>query len=164
MKKFSAGFSKAMEFILGMAGVIMILIETYSVFCRNITHWSTPWVDEVLRLIFVWIVFIGAAIALNTDELISLTLIEDKYKEKGKAVPYNVLKIIQYVAALVVAVLLSQQEWVTMMGQVATGEATAITGYPVWIKSFGILIGFVLMAIIALVKLIGVCKNLKKLP
>ena len=111
MKKFSAGFSKAMEFILGMAGVIMILIETYSVFCRNITHWSTPWVDEVLRLIFVWIVFIGAAIALNTDELISLTLIEDKYKEKGKAVPYNVLKIIQYVAALVVAVLLSQQEW-----------------------------------------------------
>ena len=51
-----------------------------------------------------------------------------------------------------------------MMGQVATGEATAITGYPVWIKSFGILIGFVLMAIIALVKLIGVCKNLKKLP
>lgn len=164
MKKFSAGFSKAMEFILGMAGVIMILIETYSVFCRNITHWSTPWVDEVLRLIFVWIVFIGAAIALNTDELISLTLIEDKYKEKGKAVPYNTLKVIQYAAALVVAVLLSQQEWVTMMGQVATGEATAITGYPVWIKSFGILVGFVLMAIIALVKLIGTCKNFKKLP
>lgn len=164
MKKFSAGFSKAMEFILGMAGVIMILIETYSVFCRNVTHWSTPWVDEVLRLIFVWIVFIGAAIALNTDELISLTLIEDKYKEKGKAVPYNVLKVIQYAAALVVAVLLSQQEWVTMMGQVATGEATAITGYPVWIKSFGILVGFVLMAIIALVKLIGTCKNFKKLP
>ncbi len=164
MKKFSAGFSKAMEFILGMAGVIMILIETYSVFCRNITHWSTPWVDEVLRLIFVWIVFIGAAIALNTDELISLTLIEDKYKEKGKAVPYNVLKVIQYVAALVVAVLLSQQEWVTMMGQIATGEATAITGYPVWIKSFGILVGFVLMAIIALVKLIVTCKNFKKLP
>lgn len=164
MKKFSAGFSKAMEFILGMAGVIMILIETYSVFCRNITHWSIPWADEILRLIFVWIVFIGAAIALNSDELIALTLIEDKFKDKGKAVPYNVLKVIQYVAALVVAILLCQQEWVTMAGQIATGEATAITGYPIWIKSFGILIGFVLMAIIALIKLIGTCKSIKKLP
>lgn len=164
MKKFSAGFSKAMEFILGMAGVIMILIETYSVFCRNVTHWSIPWADEILRLIFVWIVFIGAAIALLSDELISLTLIEDRFKDKGKAVPYNVLKLIQYLAALVVAALLCQQEWVTMVGQIATGEATAITGYPVWIKSCGILIGFVMMAVIALIKIIGTCKNFKKVP
>lgn len=162
MENFSKKFFKAAELILGMFGVVMILIETYSVFCRNVTHWSTPWVDEVLRLIFVWIVFIGAAIALNTDELISLTLIEDGYKEKGKLVPYNVLKLIQYGAAIVVSILLTQQEWTTMMGQVATGEATAITGYPVWIKSFGILVGFVLMLVIAIIKFIGVCRGFKK--
>ena len=161
MKNFSSKFFKAAEFILGMFGVVMILIETYSVFCRNVTHWSTPWVDEVLRLMFVWIVFIGAAIALNTDELISLTLIEDGYKEKGKMVPFHVLKLIQYGAAIIVSALLTQQEWTTMMGQIETGEATAITGYPVWIKSCGIMIGFILMLIIAIVKFVGVCRNFK---
>jgi len=161
MKDFSSKFAKAMEWILGMVGVIMILIETYSVFCRNVTHWSTPWVDEVLRLMFVWIVFIGAAIAFRTDELISLTLIEDGYKEKGKMFPYRVMKLIQYVAALVVAILLTIQEWTTMVGQMATGEATAITGYPVWVKSFGILIGFVLLVVLAVIKIIETAKNLK---
>lgn len=77
MKDFTGKLLKAAEFILGMIGVAMILIETYSVFCRNVTHWSTPWVDEVLRLMFVWIVFVGAAIAYRSDDLISLTLVED---------------------------------------------------------------------------------------
>ncbi|MBS6395926.1 MAG: TRAP transporter small permease [Clostridiales bacterium] len=162
MKDFSSKFMKAAETILGLVGVLMILIETYSVFCRNVTHWSTPWVDEVLRLMFVWIVFIGAGIAFKSDELISLTLIEDGYKEKGKKVPYGIMKLIQYVAALIVSVLLIVQEWTTMIGQLGTGEATPITGYPVWIKSFGILIGFVLMAVFAVFKIIETSKNMKK--
>ena len=164
MKKVSDTLLKAAEFILGMVGVAMILIETYSVFCRNVTHWSTPWVDEVLRLMFVWIVFIGAAIAYRSDELISLTLIEDGLKEKKHIIPHNVLKMIQYVLALIVSVMLVQQEWVTMLGQISTGEATQITGYPIWVKSFGILIGFVLLVIIAAMKIIKLCMTFKKLP
>lgn len=163
MKDFSGKLLKAAEFILGLFGVAMILIETYSVFCRNVTHWSTPWVDEVLRLMFVWIVFIGAAIAYRSDDLISLTLIEDSWKEKKKILPHNVIKMIQYVIALIISIMLTQQEWTTMLGQMKTGEATQITGYPIWIKSFGILLGFVLMAIIALVKIIRLGKTFKTL-
>ena len=164
MKNVSDKLIKVAEFVLGMIGVAMILIETYSVFCRNVTHWSTPWVDEVLRLMFVWIVFIGAGIAYRSDDLISLTLVEDGLKEKNKVVPYNIVKLIQYVLALFVSVMLTQQEWVTMMGQIQTGEATQITGYPIWIKSCGILIGFVILTIVSLIKLIRLLTNFKKLP
>ena len=163
MKDFSGKLLKSAEFILGMIGVAMILIETYSVFCRNVTHWSTPWVDEVLRLMFVWIVFIGAAIAYRSDDLISLTLIEDNWKEKQKILPHNVIKMIQYVIALIVSIMLTIQEWTTMMGQIKTGEATQITGYPIWIKSFGILIGFVLLTIIALIKIIKLARTFQTL-
>ena len=163
MKDFTGKLLKAAEFILGMIGVAMILIATYSVFCRHVTHWSTPWVDEVLRLMFVWIVFVGAAIAYRSDDLISLTLVEDSWKEKKKILPHNVLKMIQYVIALIISVLLTQQEWMTMIGQIKTGEATQITGYPIWIKSFGILIGFVLMTVIALVKIIRLARTFKTL-
>ena len=162
MKQTSDKLMKFAEFILGMAGVIMILIETYSVFCRNVTHWSTPWVDEVLRLIFVWIVFIGGAIAFRTDDLISLTMIEDSFKDKGKMVPYKVMKLIQYAAALLIAGMLVVQEFTTMMGQIRTGEATAITGYPIWVKTFGILLGFVILLILAVVKIVNTAVSLKK--
>lgn len=163
MKDFTAKLLKAAEFILGMVGVAMILIETYSVFCRNVTHWSTPWVDEILRLMFVWIVFIGAAIAYRSDDLISLTLVEDSWKEKKRILPHNVIKMIQYAIALVISVLLTQQEITTMLGQIETGEATQITGYPIWVKSFGILVGFVLMAVIALVKIIRLARTFRTL-
>jgi len=163
MKDFTGKLLKAAEFILGMIGVAMILIETCSVFCRNVTHWSTPWVDEVLRLMFVWIVFVGAAIAYRSDDLISLTLVEDSWKEKRKILPHNVVKMIQYVIALIISVLLTQQEWTTMIGQIKTGEATQITGYPIWVKSFGILLGFVLMTVIALVKIIRLARTFKSL-
>ena len=162
MKNVSEKLIKVAEFVLGMVGVAMILIETYSVFCRNVTHWSTPWVDEVLRLMFVWIVFIGAGIAYRSDDLISLTLVEDGLKDKKKILPHNIVKLIQYILALLVSVMLVQQEWVTMMGQISTGEATQITGYPIWIKSFGILVGFVILTIVALVKLIGLLRSFKK--
>lgn len=162
MKQKTDKLIKFAEFILGMAGVIMILIETYSVFCRNVTHWSTPWVDEVLRLIFVWIVFIGGAIAFRTDDLISLTMIEDSFKDKGKMVPYKVMKLIQYAAALLIAGMLVVQEFTTMMGQIRTGEATAITGCPLWVKTFGILLGFVILVILAVVKIVNTAVSLKK--
>jgi len=164
MKKISDRLLRAAEFILGMAGVAMILIETYSVFCRNVTHWSTPWVDEVLRLIFVWIVFIGAAVAYKADDLISLTLVEDTLKSRGKAVPHNILKLIQYVLALTVGVMLTQQELATMLNQMQTGESTAITGYPVWIKSCGILIGFVILVVIIIAKIVRLLRNFDRLP
>ena len=163
MKDFSGKLLKAAEFILGLIGVVMILIETYSVFCRNVTHWSTPWVDEVLRLMFVWIVFVGAAIAYRSDDLISLTLVEDKWKERKVILPHNVIKMIQYVIALIVSVMLTQQEWTTMLGQIKTGEATQITGYPLWVKSCGILIGFVLLTIISLLKIIRLARTFRTL-
>ena len=163
MKDFSGKLLKAAEFILGLIGVAMILIETYSVFCRNVTHWSTPWVDEVLRLMFVWIVFVGAAIAYRSDDLISLTLVEDRWKEKRVILPHNVVKMIQYVIALIVSVMLTQQEWTTMLGQIKTGEATQITGYPLWVKSCGILIGFVLLTIISLLKIIRLARTFRTL-
>ena len=82
MKNISSKLVPLTEQILGCIGLIMIVIETYAVFARNILHTSTPWVDEALKLMFVWIVFVGTALCFRTDELISLTLIEDDLKEK----------------------------------------------------------------------------------
>ena len=44
----------AIEWLFGLVGVMMILVETYAVLARNVLLVSTPWVDELLKLLFVW--------------------------------------------------------------------------------------------------------------
>lgn len=156
--KTSAKIFSAAESLFGFIGVVMILVESYAVLARNVLIVSTPWVDELLKLLFVWIVFVGSALAFQTDELISLTLLEDNAKEKGKMVKYTVLKIIQYVIALVVSGLIVTQMYTIITTQMSTGEATTVMKYPLWVLNSGILIGMVLIFIMAAIKLVECIK------
>ena len=81
MNKFSSKVMPVVEQLFGYIGVIMILVETYAVFSRNVTHVATPWVDELLKLLFVWAIFVCSALSFWSDDLISLTIVEDAYKE-----------------------------------------------------------------------------------
>ena len=87
----------------------MILVETYAVLARNVLLIPTPWVDELLKLLFVWSIFVCSALAFLSDDLISLTLLEDGAREQGKEKKYGVFKLIQYVVALVISGLIVLQ-------------------------------------------------------
>ena len=63
MNGFVEKLNKVLEVILGMIGIAMILIQTYAVFARNVLQVASPWSDEALKLLFVWTIFTGAAMA-----------------------------------------------------------------------------------------------------
>lgn len=159
MKKSAKIFSAA-ETLFGFIGVVMILVETYAVLARNVLIVSTPWVDELLKLLFVWIVFVGSALAFQTDELISLTLLEDNAKEKKKMVKYTVFKMIQYAVALFVSALLVSQMYTIITTQMSTGEASTVMKYPLWVLNSGILVGMALIVIMSVIKLVQCIKFL----
>ncbi len=162
MKNISSKLVPLTEQILGCIGLIMIVIETYAVFARNILHTSTPWVDEALKLMFVWIVFVGTALCFRTDELISLTLIEDDLKEKKKFFPYGVMKVIQYVAAVGMSILLVVQLFTIIGTQMSTGEATTVIKYPLWVMNLGVLLGVILIVITGIFKIMDTFQYFKK--
>ena len=60
--KTSEKLLSAAETLFGFIGVVMILVETYAVLARNVLIVSTPWVDELLKLLFVWICWLCAGI------------------------------------------------------------------------------------------------------
>lgn len=162
MKNISSKLVPIAEQVLGCIGFIMIVIETYAVFARNVLHTSTPWVDEALKLMFVWIVFVGTALCFRTDELISLTLIEDDLKEKKKMTPFGAMKVVQYIAAVGISILLVTQ-LITIIGtQMGTGEATTVIKYPLWVMNLGVLIGVALIVIMGVLKVIDALKYFKK--
>lgn len=153
---------KAVEALFGVVGIVMILVETYAVMARNILQISTPWSDELLKLLFVWSIFVCSALAFLNDELISLTLFEDDAKEKGKMALYGIFKVIQYVATLVISGLLVYQIWTIVNTQLSTGEATTVLKYPLWIMNSGILVGMVLTVVFGVIKLVDSLKYFKK--
>lgn len=155
---------KAVEALFGVVGIVMILVETYAVMARNILQISTPWSDELLKLLFVWSIFVCSALAFLNDELISLTLFEDDAKEKGKMALYGIFKIIQYVATLIISGLLVYQIWTIVNTQISTGEATTVLKYPLWIMNSGILVGMVLTVVFGVIKLVDSLKYFKKTP
>ena len=128
---------------------------------RNILQISTPWSDELLKLLFVWSIFVCSALAFLNDELISLTLFEDDAKEKGKMALYGIFKVIQYVATLVISGLLVYQIWTIVNTQLSTGEATTVLKYPLWIMNSGILVGMVLTVVFGVIKLVDTAKYFK---
>ena len=153
---------KAVEALFGVVGIVMILVETYAVMARNILQISTPWSDELLKLMFVWSIFVCSALAFLNDELISLTLFEDDAKEKGKMALYGIFKVIQYVATLIISGLLVYQIWTIVNTQLSTGEATTVLKYPLWIMNSGILVGMVLTVVFGVIKLVDSLKYFKK--
>ena len=137
----------AIEWLFGLVGVVMILVETYAVLARNVLLVSTPWVDELLKLLFVWSIFVCSA-------LISLTLLEDRAKEQGKMKKYGVFKMIQYVVALVISGMIVAQLLTIVNTQMTTGEATTVLKHPLWVLNTGVLLGMTLIAVFAIIKLV----------
>lgn len=162
MKSIISKMSAVMEWIFGLAGIVMICVATYGVFARNILKVSAPWTDEFLKLLFVWTIFVCSALAFASDEMISLTLVEDSEKAGKSPALYGALKVIQYMGSLIVGALLSSQ-LVTIIGtQISTGEASTVMKYPLWTMNLGVFIGVLLIMIISIAKLIGCIKYFKK--
>ena len=149
------------KILFGFLGVVMILVETYAVFGREIIKVPVPWADERLKLLFVGCIFGGSALAFLSDDLISLTLIEDRAKEKGNMKLFGILKIVQYAAALGISALLVVQLFTIVGTQLSTGEATTVLKYPLWVLNSGILIGMGLIVAASVGKLIGCAKYFK---
>lgn len=146
--------NSGLNFLFGIAGIIMVLVASYAVLARNVLLVSTPWSDELLKLIFIWTIYMGSAVLFMNDELISATLLEDKYKESKPKV-YGILKAIQYVAAVGISALLTSQLFTIVSTQMNTGEATTVLKYPLWVMNLGMLLGLGLITIYGVVKVIA---------
>lgn len=146
--------------IFGYAGIIMILIETYAVFARNVLKTAAPWTDETLKLLFVWSIFICSSLAFMGDELIGLDLLPEWLSGRPKA--YGGIKILQYVLGLIFGSFATYWGVNIILTQLSTNETTAVVKYPLWVINMGFLIGSVMIVVFALWKIYDSRKYFKE--
>ncbi len=153
MKVWYDKITSILQNIMGLAVLATICIVTYAVGAR-LMNVPVAWSDEVVRVIFIWLVFIGSAVAFYSDSLIGLDLLEEKLSKWPNW--QKSLKVVQMLLALVFGVFMTLQTYTIVSTQFRSGETTPVMMLPLWLVNFGYFLGCVLFAFFAVRKLIQV--------
>ena len=78
---------------IGFMAILCLFIVNMCVLAR-LMKVSISWGDEIIKIIFIYIIYIGAALAYKNDGLIGITMLEESFLKNKKL--YKFLKIIQH--------------------------------------------------------------------
>ena len=78
--------AKIVDWFAAFAVVAMTLLVFFQVVNRYIIGWIVPWTEEVSRILFIWITFVGAYIALKANSHIAVSSLFNTFhsQEPGK--------------------------------------------------------------------------------
>ena len=84
MKKISTFLSKALELLLMVLLALLTLFTFAQVVCRFILKVSISWSEEIVRMTFVWMILIGAALGTKEWSHLSMEIFTDHLKARAK--------------------------------------------------------------------------------
>jgi TRAP-type C4-dicarboxylate transport system permease small subunit len=99
--------SQVVEGLLLVMMVVLCLDVFLGVFSRYVMARTFTWYDEIARLLFVWIVFLGAAVGVRRSAHFRLHLVLDRF-------PPGIRRVAHVVGVLVLmgfGLLMIQQGW-----------------------------------------------------
>ena len=88
--------------------MVVLCVDVFlGVFSRYVLHSTFTWYDEIARLLFVWIVFLGAAVGVRRSGHFRLQLLIERFYPAWRRVAdvFGVLAIMLFGAVLI------QQGW-----------------------------------------------------
>ena len=90
-------FHKFMDNVAGLLYVSMLFLVLYQVVARYFLNIGVPWIEEVSRLNFIYIVFLGAAISMRDKQAIRIEMIPNLLPEMPRRIMYVVSEILCFI-------------------------------------------------------------------
>lgn len=114
----------AVEWITIVLTGVLVVIVSSNVFARYVLNTGILWAEELSRLIFVWVVFLGAHVAHTRGAHVSMTFITDRLPEKA----LNVVRVIGTLAVIVFLAVVAWSGYELVARTVRFGRTTPILG------------------------------------
>lgn len=130
--------------LFGGAALFSILVANAGVVARYVLKVSLPSVEEILRYLFVWLIFVGSALAFKEGTLISITMLGDSLKKHPVLV--RALSALQNLAILVFSLVSLATGWDMMMTQFEYEEVSVVLEINMGWITLGAWIGYLLLA------------------
>jgi len=152
--KFINGLSnvlgKIIEALLFIFLLLMLLTCFFQILSRFVFKIPTVWTEEIVRICFVWITFLGAAIAVKEGTYLFIDIISSSLRVKSK----KILNILNYLLILLISsiFLISSIEYV--------GKSIGKLAVTIRIPAN---IGYISATIFAILSLIFSIENILKL-
>ncbi|WP_099363662.1 TRAP transporter small permease [Fredinandcohnia onubensis] len=142
------------EFICFTLIIGATLVLFINVILRNLGM-GTSWSDEFIRYSFVWITFLGGAICVRIGAHVSVDLIDNFLKEKGKKIIFVLSSVIALVFLAAMFVVGVEQVIFTLN----SGQTTPGLKIPIYFVYLAFPIGFFMMAFHYIILLINLARN-----
>ena len=101
-----AAMKRILEYVAGMLLFFMFLTTFFQVVSRTFQI-SAVWSEELARLTYVWMVFLGAAVLIKDDGLIRVTVLVDRIGKR----PARILRILTDIAILPFLAIITWGAW-----------------------------------------------------
>lgn len=75
---------KVVELVMVVIMTVLVIIVFYSVLSRMLLNASIAWAEELTRILFIWLVFMGAVHVLHSKGHLGLTIVIDRVSPKKK--------------------------------------------------------------------------------
>ena len=136
----------------------MVIVVFSSVVLRY--AFGTGWTgaEELSRLAFVWLVFVGVASSMRRGELMAFSMIRDRFPHLFR----RVVDSISWIMVAVASALAALGGWNQM--QFGWTINSPVVGYPLAVAMVPVAASMVALAVLALIQLVNVWRRQPPLP
>jgi TRAP-type transport system small permease protein len=127
-----------------------------NVFGRFVLNYSLPWADELSRYLFIWLIFVGAALAYFRGEHISVEFLVNKLPRRG----IHALHLLRDLVVLGLLALLLRGA--VPIIQATMGDRSALLGVPLWWVYLSVPVAAVLMVAMCLYSIVQDVRGLAR--
>jgi len=101
-RDFHAGFVKGINYLLAFLLAVIVIIVFSNVLSRYLLNASLAWSDEISRMMFIWLVFLGAIIAYVNNEHLGLDIFIKIFPKKTTQVFILIADIVVFFSLTIV--------------------------------------------------------------
>lgn len=123
--------------------LVLVGLTTYSVLARDFLNISFPWIDDLLRMLLIWSVYLGAVTLCLTNDHITMNVVYVRF-------PSGIKRVIDWMVSLStvgVCTYLAYLGGQSVERSIRLNEMTPSGTLPAWLGYLAIPVGLVLMAV-----------------
>ncbi len=152
------GFDRITDWLMAALLAFMVVVVFSSVVLRYLFGTGWTGAEELSRLAFVWLVFVGVASSMRRGELMAFSIIRDRF-------PHLLRRIVDSISWLMVAgasCLAAMGGWNQM--QFGWTINSPVVGYPLAMAMLPVMASMVALTVLALIQLVNVWRGQPQPP
>lgn len=147
-------FDRLTDGLMAALMAFMVVAVFANVVLRYVFGTGWPGAEELSRLAFVWLVFVGVASSMRRGELMTFRMIRDRFPVLAQ----RLLDSLSWILVAGASLLSAWGAWSQV--QFGWGNVSTVVGYPVVLAMFPVLASMLVLAILAFVQLINLWRRI----